>query len=138
MRGSRRDGSVRVGVGVGCCAGQQVHGEALLRIVRTCYNVFLGSKSEVNQTTAKASLTQMLTIVFHRMEADKCGRTDPLPALPASLTAPRPSAPAPALRLRAPACASEGLYSAFRSPWCLDPWSVDGPPPPPPFAPPRA
>ena len=52
------------------CASFQVHGEALLRCVRTCYNIFLGSKSEVNQTTAKATLTQALTIVFHRMEAD--------------------------------------------------------------------
>lgn len=48
----------------------RVHGKALLRVVRTCYNIFLGSKSEVNQSTAKASLTQMLTIVFHRLEAD--------------------------------------------------------------------
>lgn len=46
-----------------------VHGQALLLAVRTCYNVFLMSRSEVNQTTAKASLTQMLNIVFQRMEA---------------------------------------------------------------------
>ncbi|KAK3285829.1 hypothetical protein CYMTET_6580 [Cymbomonas tetramitiformis] len=48
----------------------QVHGESLLRVVRTCYNIYLASKSEINQTTAKACLTQMLTVVFHRMEAD--------------------------------------------------------------------
>jgi brefeldin A-inhibited guanine nucleotide-exchange protein len=48
----------------------RVHGRALLRAVRTCYNIFLGSKSEVNQSTAKASLTQMLTVVFYRLEAD--------------------------------------------------------------------
>ena len=48
----------------------RVHGRALLRVVRTCYNVHLGSKSEVNQATAKASLTQMLTVVFHRLETD--------------------------------------------------------------------
>lgn len=48
----------------------QVHGEALLRVVRTAFNVFLGSRSEVNQNTAKATLTQALTFVFHRMEAD--------------------------------------------------------------------
>lgn len=48
----------------------RVHGDSLLKAVRTCYNVFLGSKSPVNQTTAKASLTQMLVIVFRRMEAD--------------------------------------------------------------------
>jgi brefeldin A-inhibited guanine nucleotide-exchange protein len=48
----------------------RVHGDCLLKAVRTCYNLFLGSKSAVNQTTAKASLTQMLVIVFRRMEAD--------------------------------------------------------------------
>ena len=42
----------------------------MYRVVRTCYNVRLGSKSEVNQATAKASLTQMLTVVFHRLETD--------------------------------------------------------------------
>lgn len=46
-----------------------VHGQALLLAVRTCYNIFLMSRLEVNQTTAKASLTQMLNIVFQRMEA---------------------------------------------------------------------
>eukprot|EP00850_Spirogloea_muscicola_P003472 SM000014S00260 [mRNA] locus=s14:364320:373142:+ [translate_table: standard] len=48
----------------------RVHGECLLKAVRTCYNIFLGSKAPVNQTTAKASLTQMLVVVFRRMEAD--------------------------------------------------------------------
>jgi len=45
-----------------------LHGQALLLAVRTCYNVFLVSRSDVNQTTAKATLTQMLTCVFQRME----------------------------------------------------------------------
>lgn len=39
-----------------------------VQAVRTCYNIFLLSKSEVNQTTAKASLTQMVNVVFQRME----------------------------------------------------------------------
>ena len=52
----------------------RVRARALLRVVRTCYNIFLGSKSEVNQTTAKASLTQMLTVVFHRLEANSSRR----------------------------------------------------------------
>ncbi|GFH13961.1 brefeldin A-inhibited guanine nucleotide-exchange 2-like, partial [Haematococcus lacustris] len=47
-----------------------VHGQALLLAVRTCYNIYLMSRSEVNQTTAKASLTQMLNVVFQRLEAD--------------------------------------------------------------------
>lgn len=33
--------------------------QALLLAVRTCYNIHLMSRSEVNQTTAKASLTQV-------------------------------------------------------------------------------
>ena len=32
--------------------------------MRTCYNIYLMSRSDVNQTTAKASLTQMLNVVF--------------------------------------------------------------------------
>ena len=48
----------------------RVHGDSLLKAVRTCYNIYLGSKVVVNQTTAKASLIQMLVIVFRRMEAD--------------------------------------------------------------------
>lgn len=47
-----------------------LHNQALLLAVRTCYNIYLMSRSEVNQTTAKATLTQMLNVVFQRMEAD--------------------------------------------------------------------
>ena len=35
-----------------------VHGQALLLVVRACYNIFLTSRSDVNQATAKATLTQ--------------------------------------------------------------------------------
>lgn len=48
----------------------RIHGDCLLQIVRTCYDLYLLSKNVVNQTTAKASLIQMLVIVFRRMEAD--------------------------------------------------------------------
>ena len=48
----------------------RIHGDCLLLIVRSCYVIYLGSKNVVNQTTAKASLIQMLVIVFRRMEAD--------------------------------------------------------------------
>ncbi|KAL4352779.1 hypothetical protein GQ457_06G044200 [Hibiscus cannabinus] len=37
----------------------RIHGDCLLLIVRTCYDIYLGSKNVVNQTTAKASLVQM-------------------------------------------------------------------------------
>lgn len=46
-----------------------LHGAALLLAVRTAYNIHLTSRSEVNVTTAKATLTQMLNVVFQRMEA---------------------------------------------------------------------
>lgn len=36
--------------------------------VRTCYNIFLASKNLINQTTARATLTQMLNVIFMRME----------------------------------------------------------------------
>ncbi|KAK4741300.1 hypothetical protein SAY87_024888 [Trapa incisa] len=48
----------------------RIHGDCLLVIVRTCYDIYLDSKNVVNQITAKASLVQMLVIVFRRMEAD--------------------------------------------------------------------
>jgi brefeldin A-inhibited guanine nucleotide-exchange protein len=37
--------------------------------VRTCYSIYLASKNIVNQTTAKATLTQMLSVIFQRMES---------------------------------------------------------------------
>lgn len=46
-----------------------VHESSILLVVRTCYNIYLGSKNLVNQTTAKATLTQMLNVIFTRMES---------------------------------------------------------------------
>jgi brefeldin A-inhibited guanine nucleotide-exchange protein len=46
----------------------QVHEQALMLAVRTCYNIFLVSKNQVNQATAKATLMQMLSISFDRLE----------------------------------------------------------------------
>lgn len=45
-----------------------VHENSLMVAVRTCYNVYLITKNEVNRTTAKATLTQMLNSIFQRME----------------------------------------------------------------------
>lgn len=45
-----------------------VHEGSILLVIRTCYNIYLGSKKLVNQTTAKAALTQMLNVIFSRME----------------------------------------------------------------------
>lgn len=35
---------------------------------RCCYNIYLASKNVINQTTAKASLTQILSTLYQRME----------------------------------------------------------------------
>ncbi|XP_028759990.1 brefeldin A-inhibited guanine nucleotide-exchange protein 5 [Neltuma alba] len=48
----------------------RVHGEPLLGVIRVCYNIALNSKSPINQATAKAMLTQMISITFRRMETD--------------------------------------------------------------------
>ncbi|CAH2065526.1 unnamed protein product [Thlaspi arvense] len=48
----------------------KVHGEPLLAVIRVCYNIALNSKSPINQATSKAMLTQMISIVFRRMETD--------------------------------------------------------------------
>ncbi|XP_071688034.1 brefeldin A-inhibited guanine nucleotide-exchange protein 5-like [Rutidosis leptorrhynchoides] len=48
----------------------RVHGEPLLGVIRVCYNIALNSKSPVNQATSKAMLTQMISIVFRRMDTN--------------------------------------------------------------------
>ena len=45
-----------------------VHGEALLLIVKTCYHIFLGSRSETIHLFAKGSLIQVLVAIMGRME----------------------------------------------------------------------
>ena len=45
-----------------------VHSEVLLQVVRTCYNVYLASRSPVIQATARVSLTQMVNLIFQRIE----------------------------------------------------------------------
>ncbi|XP_054820825.1 brefeldin A-inhibited guanine nucleotide-exchange protein 5-like [Prosopis cineraria] len=47
----------------------RVHGEPLLGIVKVCYNIAL-NRSPINQATSKAMLTQMISIIFRRMETD--------------------------------------------------------------------
>ena len=48
----------------------EVHEGALLQTVRTVYNIYLASKSLVNQRTAQAALTQMLSVLFSKMESE--------------------------------------------------------------------
>jgi len=59
----------------------RVRSKALLRVTRACVNCYLGSASEVVQTTAKASLTQMLVVVFHRLESNGETNTSVAPVI---------------------------------------------------------
>ena len=46
----------------------RVHENSLLLAVRTCYNIYLASRNLNYQATAKATLSQILSCVFARME----------------------------------------------------------------------
>ncbi|CAL1607164.1 unnamed protein product [Knipowitschia caucasica] len=46
----------------------EIHEGTVLLTVRTCYNIYLASRNLINQTTAKATLTQMSHVIFTRME----------------------------------------------------------------------
>ncbi|CAN8006505.1 unnamed protein product [Ixodes pacificus] len=63
----------------------EVHEGSVLQPVRTCYNIYLASRNLVNQTTAIATLTQMLNVIFARMEAC-CGSEAADGALPQTAT----------------------------------------------------
>jgi brefeldin A-inhibited guanine nucleotide-exchange protein len=47
----------------------EVHEASLLLAFRSCFHIHLITKNQVNKTTAKAALTQMLSIVFFKMES---------------------------------------------------------------------
>lgn len=46
----------------------EVHGESLLLIIRTCFNIHLFSREKVTQETASGSLVQMISRILARME----------------------------------------------------------------------
>lgn len=47
--------------------------------MRTCYDIYLSSKNLINQTTARATLTQMLNVIFTRMENQAYETFVPIP-----------------------------------------------------------
>ncbi|CAI8011228.1 Brefeldin A-inhibited guanine nucleotide-exchange protein 2 [Geodia barretti] len=53
----------------------EVHGATVLQAVRSCYNIFLASRNIINQVTAKACLTQILTTLYQKMELEVSGET---------------------------------------------------------------
>jgi hypothetical protein len=56
----------------------QVHYVVLLLIIRACYNIFIMSRSETTQQTAKAVLTQITNIVFQRLLAGRVVQVRPV------------------------------------------------------------
>ncbi|XP_070490197.1 brefeldin A-inhibited guanine nucleotide-exchange protein 1 [Chironomus tepperi] len=57
----------------------EVHEGTVLQAVRTCYDIYLSSKNLINQTTARATLTQMLNVIFTRMENQAYETVVPIP-----------------------------------------------------------
>ncbi|KAL1552145.1 brefeldin A-inhibited guanine nucleotide-exchange protein 5-like isoform X1 [Salvia divinorum] len=55
----------------------RVHGGPLLEVIKVCFNIAITSKSPINQATARASLTQMLSIIFRQMENDVVSSESP-------------------------------------------------------------
>lgn len=47
-----------------------IRGDPLVNIVKSCYNVYLGSPSALNQVVAKLVLAQILRIVYARVDMD--------------------------------------------------------------------
>ncbi|KAK3005297.1 hypothetical protein RJ639_016907 [Escallonia herrerae] len=47
-----------------------IRGDCLVHIVRSCYNIYLGGLNGTNQICAKSVLSQMMIIVFTRVEED--------------------------------------------------------------------
>ncbi|GLT56285.1 hypothetical protein SLA2020_293360 [Shorea laevis] len=48
----------------------KVHGGPSIGVIRVCYNIALHSKSPINQAMLEAMPTQMISIIFGRMETD--------------------------------------------------------------------
>jgi hypothetical protein len=47
----------------------KIHTASLLLGVRTCFDIFLGTRDSVNKCTARGILTQIINAVFERLEA---------------------------------------------------------------------
>lgn len=56
----------------------EIHEGTVLLAVRTVYNIYLASKNLINQTTARATLTQAINVIFSRMESQAADEIDKL------------------------------------------------------------
>jgi len=46
----------------------EIHQRSVLQIVKTCFNIYLTSRSKINEATAQGSLSQILNGIFSKME----------------------------------------------------------------------
>ncbi|CAF0833035.1 unnamed protein product [Didymodactylos carnosus] len=46
----------------------EIHQKSVLQIIKTCFNIYLTSRSKINEATAQGSLSQMLNGIFSKME----------------------------------------------------------------------
>ncbi len=46
----------------------EIHQRSVLQIVKTCFNIYLTSRSKINEATAQGCLSQMLNGIFSKME----------------------------------------------------------------------
>lgn len=46
----------------------EIHQRSVLQIIKTCFNIYLTSRSKINEATAQGSLSQMLNGIFTKME----------------------------------------------------------------------
>ncbi|PXF40791.1 Brefeldin A-inhibited guanine nucleotide-exchange protein 1 [Gracilariopsis chorda] len=61
-----------------------LHQGTLLAAVRTIYNIYLNARTPGTRTTARVSLTQVLNLVFSRMEAETAGDITSLSSISSS------------------------------------------------------
>ena len=46
----------------------EIHQRGVLQIIKTCFNIYLTSRSKINEATAQGCLSQMLNGIFSKME----------------------------------------------------------------------
>ncbi|XP_020613851.1 brefeldin A-inhibited guanine nucleotide-exchange protein 1-like [Orbicella faveolata] len=73
----------------------EVHEGTLLQAVRTCYNIYLASRNLTNQRTAQATLSQMISVIFQRMEAQAAAEEESKETEPDTTSVQTASTPTP-------------------------------------------
>jgi brefeldin A-inhibited guanine nucleotide-exchange protein len=54
----------------------EVHEQILLLPIKTCYNIQISSSNQINQASARATLTQIINTVLARLETNVRKNTD--------------------------------------------------------------